>query len=74
MAQPERDTTMRRIIGAAALIGLLTASCKSLEVPDLNAPSLGDLETGATRSGIAAAVQGLIAESRTNAGGLVSVS
>jgi hypothetical protein len=72
MAQPERDLTMRRIIGAAALIGMLTASCKNLEVSDLNAPSLSDLETGATRSGIAAAVQGLIAETRTNAGGLVS--
>src|SRR6267142_1082477 len=72
MAQPERDITMRSIIAAAALIGMFAAGCKNLAVKDLNAPSLGDLETGTTRSGIAAAVQGLVAETRTNAGGLVA--
>src|SRR6185295_8650705 len=72
MTQP-KEITMRRMTSAAALIGMLfTASCKNLEVSDLNAPSLGDLENGATRSGIAAAVQGLVAETRVNAGGLVA--
>ncbi|MBI4420300.1 MAG: RagB/SusD family nutrient uptake outer membrane protein [Gemmatimonadetes bacterium] len=63
---------MRSTTTLAALVGvLLTAACKDLKVPDLNAPSLSGLETGATRSGIATAVQGIIAESRSNAFGVV---
>jgi hypothetical protein len=64
---------MRRLTSAAAVIGtLLTLGCTNLAVPDLNAPSLSDLQNNATRSGISAAVQGMIAESRTNAGGVVA--
>ena len=63
---------MRQVTSLAAVAGLLlTAACKDLHVPDLNAPSLSGLETGVTRSLIATSVQGLIAESRINAGGVV---
>ena len=56
-----------------ALLGLATASaCKSLDVPNLNAPAIGDLETTPTRSAVATAVQGLVDELRSNQGGVVA--
>src|SRR5215471_16789157 len=60
---------MRSIMPAATLVfALSVGACSNLQVPDLEAPSLGDLTTNPTRSGVATAAQGLIAETRANGG------
>ncbi|MBI4501905.1 MAG: RagB/SusD family nutrient uptake outer membrane protein [Gemmatimonadetes bacterium] len=66
-----RPNANRRVL--LALVGLAVASaCKNLDVPNLNAPAIGDLETVPTRSGVATAVQGLVDELRSNQGGVVA--
>ncbi|MBI4421188.1 MAG: RagB/SusD family nutrient uptake outer membrane protein, partial [Gemmatimonadetes bacterium] len=62
-----------RSIRLIAGIAVLTSgwACGSLDVPNLNAPSVAGLGPDATPSAIATAVQGLIAGTRSSATGIV---
>jgi hypothetical protein len=51
-----------------ALLALALASCKDLEVPDLNNPGLDDLQSNPTRASLLTAATGLLIGARANWG------
>ncbi len=48
------------------LSALLAAACQDLNVPDLNNPAIGPLQSSPTRAGVITATQGLFLGARTN--------
>jgi len=60
--RPNFDIRVRRVLATLALASApLVLSCNSLDVPDDNASSLGDLQNNPTPASIAAAATGVIA-------------
>jgi hypothetical protein len=59
---------MKGLRALPALLALALASCKDLEVPDLNSPGLDELQTNPTRAGILTAATGLLIGARANWG------
>src|SRR5689334_9995527 len=75
MTNSSRNRTMRSINCLAVLAGLITlGSCKSLNVDDLNYPSVDQLGPGASVAAIRTAVQGLVSVPRSGIIGAGSAS
>lgn len=58
-------------LAAAVALAVVSAGCGDLMVPDLNNPSVEDLNTDPTPASVAAASQGLLRETRANAAEMV---
>src|SRR6266702_7815240 len=56
-----KATPLSLVLGA-----LLAAACQDLNVPDLNNPAIGTLQSSPTRAGVITATQGLFIGARTN--------
>jgi hypothetical protein len=65
------NTSIPRVCAAALIVAALTA-CKSLDGPDQNAVSLGDLTTSPTPASVNAATQNLLAGMRADASAVTS--
>src|SRR6266581_2250695 len=70
LAQPHLTARVRRMTKATPLSlvlgALLAAACQDLNVPDLNNPAIGTLQSSPTRAGVITATQGLFIGARTN--------